>query len=167
MGRILGQKYQLIRKIGEGGMGSVWEAEHAAIRRRVAVKVMHRTEDESPEKRKRFFREAKAAGEIGHPNIREAKAAGEIGHPNIIEIYDVGVEEDGTAYMVMELLNGVSLGELLLKCKALPAGKTVAIVVQVLSALHATHEKGIIHRDLKPDNVFLSVDARMREDVKL
>lgn len=153
LGRILGQKYQLNRKIGEGGMGSVWEAEHAAIRRRVAVKVMNRTEDESPDKLRRFFREAKAAGEIGHPNI--------------VEIYDVGVEDDGTAYMVMELLNGISLGELLLKCKTLPAGKTVAIVVQVLSALHATHEKGIIHRDLKPDNIFLSVDARMREDVKL
>lgn len=149
-GRILDRKYQLIRQIGAGGMGAVWEAEHTAIRRRVAVKVMSGT---SPEHRQRFFREAQAAGEIGHPNI--------------VEIYDVGVEEDGTAYMVMELLKGVSLGDLLLERKKLPPGRVVAIVLQVLSALEATHQKGIIHRDLKPDNVFLSMDARMREEVKL
>ena len=152
-GKILDRKYKLVRLIGEGGMGSVWEAEHTRISRRVAVKVMHSTGQESQEVLSRFFLEAQSASAIGHPNI--------------IEIFDVGVEEDGTAFMVMELLNGVSLEGLLLDRGSLPPARVVAIILQVLSALHAAHAKGIIHRDMKPDNIFLSVDTRMREDIKL
>jgi len=153
LGKILDRKYKLTRLIGEGGMGSVWEAEHTMISRRVAVKVMHAVEGEDHEILRRFFLEAQAASAIGHPNI--------------IEIFDVGVEDDGTAFMVMELLNGVSLENLMLDRGALPPQRVVAIILQVLSALHAAHSKGIIHRDLKPDNIFLAVDSRMREDVKL
>jgi serine/threonine-protein kinase len=153
-GRILDKKYRLVRLIGEGGMGSVWEAEHVMISRRAAVKVMHaRSGDQRNEAMRRFFLEAQAASAIGHPNI--------------IEIYDVGVEDDSTAFIVMELLSGASLETLLLDRGPIPAPRAVGIILQVLSALNAAHKKGIIHRDIKPENIFLAVDARMREEVKL
>jgi hypothetical protein len=99
--------------------------------------------------------------------LREAESASAIGHPNIIEIYDVGMEQDGTAFIVMELLDGVSLDVILKEKGALPPSRAVAVVLQILSALHAAHRKGIIHRDLKPENVFMAVDSRNREEVKL
>ena len=86
-GKILDRKYKLVRLIGEGGMGSVWEAEHTRISRRVAVKVMHSQSGESQEVLRRFFIYAQSASAIGTHNI--------------IEIFDVGVEEEGTAFMVM------------------------------------------------------------------
>lgn len=152
-GRILDGKYRLTRQVGEGGMGTVWEGEHTRIHNRVAIKLMHRIENEAPNILERFFLEAKAAGQIGHPNI--------------VRVFDVGVEDDGTAFMVMELLNGVTLAELLKESGGLPPQRTIAIVLQILSALLSAHKKGIIHRDLKPDNVFLASDERGREDVKL
>ncbi len=152
-GRVLSEKYRLIRLLAEGGMGSVYEAEHVLIRRRVAVKVMHALFSASTESVKRF--------------LGEARAAGTIGHPNIIEIFDVGEEEDGTIYIVMELLKGESLQDLLDRDGSLPAGRAVAVVLQMLSALFSAHKKGILHRDLKPDNIFLAVDKRNRQEVKL
>jgi len=148
--RVLDRKYRLVRMIGEGGMGSVWEAQHTMISRRVAVKVMHAETGDVQETLGRFFREAQSASAIGHPNI--------------VEIFDVGVEDDGTAYMVMELLNGVSLENLMLDRGTLPPARVIEITLQILSALNAAHNKGIIHRDMKPDNVFISVDSRMREE---
>ncbi len=152
IGKIFDRKYRLTRMIGEGGMGSVYEAEHTLIERKVAVKVMHPEFSSSKEIMDRFFREAQASSAIGHPNI--------------IEVEDVGVEEDGTAFIVMELLNGVTLAELMEKERLSPS-RAVAIILQVLSALVVAHKKGIIHRDLKPDNVFLAVDSRGRQEVKL
>ena len=134
-------------------MGAVYEAEHTRINRRVAIKMMHPDTTSEPDAVKRF--------------LREAESASAIGHPNIIEIYDVGVEGDGTAYIVMELLDGVSLDVVLERKRALPPTRAVAIVLQILSALHSAHAKGIIHRDLKPENVFMAVDSRNREEVKL
>ena len=153
LGRIFDRKYRLVRLIGEGGMGEVYEAEHTLIDRRVAVKVMHSEFTSSEEVVNRFFREAQAAGSIGHPNI--------------IEIFDVGQEEDGTAFIVMELLKGHSLSSELKQGGAVAPARAVSIILQVLSALAASHEKGIIHRDLKPDNVFLAIDNRGRPEVKL
>ncbi len=153
IGRIVDRKYNLVRLLGEGGMGSVYEAEHTRINRRVAIKMMHPDTRSEPDAVERF--------------LREAESASAIGHPNIIEIYDVGVEGDGTAYIVMELLDGVSLDVVLKEKGALPPTRAVAIVLQILSALYAAHKKGIIHRDLKPENVFMAVDARNREEVKL
>jgi serine/threonine protein kinase len=152
-GKVLDRKYKLVRLIGQGGMGSIWEARHTRIHRRVAVKVMHPALGSNTDTVERFFREAQAASAIGHPNI--------------IEIFDVGMEKDGTAFMVMELLDGATVEALLKKQGSIPAQRVIGIVLQVLSALHAAHKKGIVHRDLKPDNVFLAVDSRMREDVKL
>jgi serine/threonine protein kinase len=159
-GRVLDRKYRLVKLIGEGGMGTVWEAEHTMISRKMAVKVMHGEDDSDGG--------TKTGGNTAMERFfREAQAASAIGHPNIVEIYDVGTESDGTTFIVMELLKGVSLEDVLEAEGSLSPRRTVAIILQVLSALLAAHKKGIIHRDLKPDNVYLAVDQRMREEVKL
>jgi len=152
-GRVLDGKYRLVRLIGEGGMGSVYEAEHTVLHRRAAVKVLHAEYAGSREAVDRF--------------LREALAASAIGHPNIIEVHDVGQEPDGTTFIVMELLKGQDMGSLLAMEGRLDPPRVVAIVLQVLSALHEAHRKGIVHRDMKPDNVFLAIDPRLREEVKL
>jgi serine/threonine protein kinase len=153
LGRVLDRKYRLVRLIGEGGMGSVFEGEHILLGRKVAVKVMHPQFVSKPESVERFFREAKAASAIGHPNI--------------VDVHDVGREDDDTVFIVMELLNGQCLDELIDSRGPLPAGQVISVALQVLSALGAAHAKGIIHRDMKAENVFLSLDSRGREDVKL
>ncbi|MCP4603858.1 MAG: serine/threonine protein kinase [Proteobacteria bacterium] len=153
LGKVFERKYRLVRLLGEGGMGAVYEAEHTLLNRTVAVKVMHPNIATNPEAVDRFFREAQSASAIGHPNI--------------IEIHDVGKDVDGTVFMVMELLKGENLDSLVKKRGALPPARAISIVLQILSALFAAHKKGIIHRDLKADNVFLAIDTRMREEVKL
>ena len=152
-GTVLEGKYRLGRLIGKGGMGSVYEAEHTALDRRVAIKVMHPEFAAERDVIDRFFREAKAASSIGHPNI--------------IEIKDVVKDSDNTVFIVMELLKGRNLSALLNESRRLQPGLVVSIILQVLSPLNATHKKGIIHRDLKPDNVFLAVNEMKREEVKL
>jgi serine/threonine-protein kinase len=146
-------KYKLVRLIGEGGMGNVYEGEHVILGRSAAVKVMHSEYLEREGSVERFQREAQAASAIGHPNI--------------IEVLDIGPADDGTVFMVMELLDGESLEDVLGRLGKLAADRSVAIVLQVLSALNAAHAMGIIHRDLKPANVFIATDKRGREEVKL
>jgi eukaryotic-like serine/threonine-protein kinase len=153
IGKLLDKKYRLVRVIGVGGMGTVYEAEHIVISRRVAVKVLSPEFASRPDAVERFFREAKAASAIGHPNI--------------INIYDVGHEDDGTVYLVMDLLEGTNLCDLIQSEGRLRPTVATSIAAQILSALRAAHEKGIIHRDLKTDNVFLAVDARGRQEAKL
>jgi serine/threonine protein kinase len=153
IGKVLDRKYRIVRVIGVGGMGTVYEAEHIVISRHVALKVLSPEFVERPETVERFFREAKAASAIGHPNI--------------IDIYDVGREDDNTVYIVMELLKGMNLADCIDCEKRLAPTAAAAIAAQVLSALRAAHEKGIVHRDLKADNVFLAVDSRDRQEVKL
>ncbi|MCP4602435.1 MAG: serine/threonine protein kinase [Proteobacteria bacterium] len=153
LGRIFDRKYRLTRLLDEGGMGTVYEAEHTVIHRKVAVKVMHDEFSSSKEVVSRF--------------VLEAQAASAIGHPNIVEIHDVGREDDGTVFIVMELLSGSSLKDLIVEQEKLPTDFTVFIVLHILSALVAAHEKGIIHRDMKPGNVFLFKDAQGRQVVKL
>ncbi len=153
VGRTIDNKYRLVRLLGEGGMALVYEAEHTVINRKVAVKIMRAMLASAPGATKRF--------------LREAKTAAKIEHPNVVEIHDVGVEDDGTVFIVMELLKGRSLKELLELKGRLSASTVVSVMMQVLSALAAAHKMGIIHRDLKPDNVFIALDNRMREEVKL
>ena len=153
IGKVLDRKYRIVRVIGVGGMGTVYEAEHIVISRHVALKVLSPEFVGRPETVERFFREAKAASSIGHPNI--------------IDIYDVGREDDDTVYIVMELLKGMNLADCIDCEKRLAPTASAAIAAQVLSALRAAHEKGIVHRDLKADNVFLAVDSRDRQEVKL
>jgi len=153
IGKVLDRKYRIVRVIGIGGMGTVYEAEHIVISRRVALKILSPEFVSRPETVERFFREAKAASAIGHPNI--------------IDIFDVGREDDDTVFIVMELLKGMNLADCIDCEKRLGPTAAAAIAAQVLSALRAAHEKGIVHRDLKADNVFLAVDSRDRQEVKL
>jgi len=136
-------------------MGSVYLAEHPGIGRRVAVKVLHKNYTRDEHLLARF--------------LNEARAANAIRHPNIIEILDSGMLADGTPFLVMELLEGESLGTRLRQNGALPIAKAVDFAYQTASALGAAHAKGIVHRDLKPDNLFVVPDVHdtNRERIKV
>jgi serine/threonine-protein kinase len=144
MHSVLAGRYRLERQLGKGGMGSVWLAEHLALRSWVAVKLMDPAIAATPEGAERFRREAQAAA-----SLRSA---------HVVQVLDYGVHET-TPYLVMELLNGESLAGCLEREKRLAPERTVAIMTQVARALGRAHAAGIVHRDLKPDNVFL-----VRED---
>ena len=139
--------YTILQQIGEGGMGTVWIAEHAMLGRRAAIKMLH-------------------AGVSGHPDIttrffNEARAAAAIQDPGIVQIFDFGQHTDGRAYIVMELLEGEPLDRRLNRLGRLPVRDALRIMRQVASSLGAAHKRGIVHRDLKPDNVFLVRDAEV------
>ena len=139
-GEVIDGKYRIVRLIGEGGMGAVFEGLHALIHRRVAIKVLHAGVVERAEAALRFEREAQAAGRIGSPHI--------------VEVLDLGSLPSGARYMVMEFLEGESLGTRLEKGTLSPLD-LFPIAAQLLDGLIAAHGTGIVHRDLKPDNVFL------------
>jgi serine/threonine-protein kinase len=153
IGRVIGDKYGVTGLIGEGGMGAVYEAEHLAIGRLVAVKVLH----------PKHAQKREAISRLQH----EARVAGTIGHPNICEIYDMGRLDDGSPYVVMERLHGETLAERIQRDGVVPFVEVSEVVLQVLSALSAAHEKSVIHRDLKPDNIFLVQRANMPSVAKL
>jgi serine/threonine-protein kinase len=153
VGDILGDKYMLTREIGKGGMGVVFEAEHLELRKRVAIKFPHQELVEDALELERFKREPRVAAATGHPGI--------------VDVYDIGVCEGGTPYVVMELLEGRSLGSLIDEEGRLETDLAVYITAQVLSALAAAHAKKIIHRDLKPDNVFLVETCQTLPSIKL
>ena len=141
-GALVGGRYEVVRLIGKGGMGEVYEARNVNSGRAVALKTIRAEVDQTPEQRRRF--------------LREAKAATAIEHPNVIEVLDVFEEKDGTLVMVMELLRGETLKEHRKKRGALTLHETALLMLPVVEALHVAHEKGIVHRDLKPENVFLA-----------
>lgn len=153
MGALVDGKYQVVGIVGVGGMGKVYEAEHVALGRRVALKVLHAGFLARDDALARFHREARSASSIGHPNI--------------CEVYDVGYLPDLSPYMVMELLHGSTLADRLETEGSLPFNDVFDIITQVLSALVAAHAKGIIHRDIKPENVFLSERVGCPPMVKL
>ncbi|MEO5730800.1 MAG: serine/threonine-protein kinase [Byssovorax sp.] len=142
IGRVIGDRYGVTALIGEGGMGEVYEAEHLAMGRLVAIKVLNanRAQDQD------------AVSRLRH----EARVAGTLGHPNICAIYDMGQLDDGSPYLVMERLHGETLAQRLLRETKLPVDELLDVMVQILSALTAAHQRGIIHRDLKPENIFLA-----------
>src|SRR5215470_7887914 len=140
IGKVLGG-HRITRKIGEGGMGVVYEAEHQLIGRRAAIKCLLPELSANAEACGRFFIEARAAALISHPSL--------------VDIYDSGHTEGGSAYIIMEFLDGEDLGSFLRRDGRMKLFQTVAICRQVASALGAVHQKGIVHRDLKPDNLFL------------
>jgi serine/threonine protein kinase len=139
--------YRVLRRIGEGGMGSVWLAEHTMLGRRAALKVLHPEYTRQPEIVKRFFNEARAATAIADPGI--------------VQIFDFGHHSDGSAYIVMELLDGEPLDRRLARQGALGLHEALRIMRQVASSLGAAHARGIIHRDLKPENVFIVRDPEV------
>jgi serine/threonine-protein kinase len=141
LGQTLSERYRITRKIGEGGMGTVYEAEHVVLHKGVAVKVLREKYADRPSVAKRL--------------VQEAQLASAIRHDHIIDITDSGRTDDGRTFVVMELIEGQSLAELLRREGALPEGRALAIVRQVAAALAAAHERGIVHRDVKPENVLL------------
>jgi serine/threonine-protein kinase len=140
-GDIIDGKYRIVRLIGEGGMGAVYEGENVRIHRRVAIKVLHSGVASSGEAVARFEREAQAAGRIGSEHI--------------VEVLDLGNLPSGDRYMVMEFMDGDSLGDRIKSKGRLPPQELAPIAIQLMEALSAAHGAGIIHRDLKPDNVYL------------
>ena len=137
--------YEIKALLGQGGMGAVYVAEHPVLDRRVAVKVLKRELAEDETLVARF--------------VNEAKAAATIRQPNVIEVFDVGVLADGLPYLMMELLEGETLGQRLDRERRLPVRDAIALACQSAAALDAAHRLGIVHRDLKPDNLFLVPDA--------
>jgi serine/threonine protein kinase len=141
VGRILGGTYRILRRLDQGGMALVLAAEHLRLRRNVAVKILagHLVDD-----RRALLRFRK-----------EAEMIAGLVHPHIVQVVDFDTTENGQPYLVMELLEGESLGTRLLREGGLPVGETVRIVTQIASGLSAAHAASIVHRDLKPANVFL------------
>jgi serine/threonine protein kinase len=140
-GDVVAGKYAIVRLLGRGGMGSVFEARHRALGQRVAIKMLHAQASGHEEAVERF--------------LREARAAASLTSDHVVRVYDVGIHESGLPFMVMELLEGIDLGELLERRGAIPVGDTVRWVLQAASAVAEAHEAGIVHRDLKPSNLFL------------
>lgn len=140
IGSIVGN-YRVVRLLGSGAMGSVYLAEHPQIGKKVALKVIHAELAENAEMISRFFNEARAVTQIGHPNI--------------VEVIDFGQTPEGDSFIIMELLEGQGLGDRLKEQPMLPVDEAVHVAAQIADGLEASHRRGIIHRDLKPDNVFL------------
>ncbi|MCI0663160.1 MAG: bifunctional serine/threonine-protein kinase/formylglycine-generating enzyme family protein [Acidobacteria bacterium] len=141
VGRVLGGRYQLDQCIGAGGMGEIYRARRLHIGDTVAVKVLRPDVVENEKLRQRFYREARAAAMLHHPNA--------------VVIHDFSEDNDGTAYIVMELLVGRSLRQLLIDEVTISAKRAYGIIRQTCAALDAGHRNGIIHRDIKPDNIIL------------
>jgi serine/threonine-protein kinase len=139
-GVVLGDSYRLTRRLGEGGMGEVWQAEHLRLPKAVAIKVLLPSVGASGEALARFKREA----EIG----------ARLAHPNIVHVFDFNQLPDGRQYLVMEFLGGEPLSARLER-GAMPLQETVAVLEQAARGLRVAHEAGVVHRDLKPDNLFL------------
>jgi serine/threonine-protein kinase len=139
--------YRILQQIGEGGMGTVWLAEHTMLGRRAAIKMLHANVSNQPDLTARFFNEARAAAAIEDPGI--------------VQIFDFGQHTDGRAYIVMELLDGESLDRRLGRLGRLPVRDALRVMRQIASSLGAAHQRGIVHRDLKPDNVFLVRDPEV------
>ena len=156
VGRTIDGKYQLTRELGRGGMGTVYLGVHLGTERPVAVKVI------SPQ----FMQRA----EFVERFRREARAAGRLRHPNVVDVTDFGfaeLSEGQVAYLVMEYLDGCTLGEILDEERNLPVSWTLDILEQVCSAVNEAHQQGIIHRDLKPDNIWLEPNRRGGYTVKV
>ncbi|MFO0574783.1 MAG: protein kinase [Polyangia bacterium] len=150
IGRTLCRTYQVERLLGGGGMGAVYAARHVRTGGLFAVKILHRETAADADIYKRFQDEAKTVSALRHPHI--------------VQVTDFDRDEDGTPFIVMELLEGEDLYQRLCRVNKLPVEQVLDIGRQVGSALHAAHEKGVIHRDIKPQNIFL-VRHEVAEDV--
>jgi len=150
---ILDGQFQIIQKIGTGGMGSVYKALRPADARMVAIKILH----------------PKLAGrkDVASRFRREARATQQLTHPNTVKVFDYGDLGDGSLYIVMELLEGMNLHQLVRRQGPIETERAVSILVQVCGALQEAHELGIVHRDLKPENIFLCKQSEGAEFAKV
>jgi serine/threonine-protein kinase len=151
LGSVVDDRYEVQAVLGEGGMGTVYRAQHTSLGRGFALKVLRRDLAEDPDLAPRF--------------IQEAKAAARVAHPNVVQITDFGSLPSGQPYFVMELLEGVALSRII-RNGAVSRERTLHLTRQIAEALAAAHAAGVIHRDLKPDNV-LVVEAGDQEVVKV
>jgi serine/threonine-protein kinase len=152
-GAVLSRAYRLSRKLGDGGMGEVYAAESLEDGRKVAIKLIHHEFMSEPVVLQRFAEEAATCQRLVHPNI--------------VRVYEARTAEDGSPYMVMELLEGVPLSAYTQNGGRVAVTQAIPIVQGILAALSAAHAQGIVHRDLKPENVFLARDASGRFLVKV
>jgi serine/threonine-protein kinase len=139
--------YLILNQIGAGGMGTVFLAEHAGLRRRVALKVLPPKQALDPANVERFYQEARAAGALDHPNI--------------VHAYDVACDR-GTHFLVLEYIDGETLDRKLAVTGRLPVGEAVCYAVQAAAGLQHAHEKGVAHRDIKPANLLLGRDGLVK-----
>lgn len=145
VGKTLGQTYTIVRVLGEGGMGRVYEATHKRINgKRFAIKMLHPEYSRQPDVISRFQREAEAAASIHSPYV--------------VDVYDVDRTHDGRPFIVGEFLDGQEFASYLEQVGKMPVGPAVRVVRQICKALEAAHQKGVVHRDMKPENVFLTGD---------
>ena len=147
------EKYKVLSKLGEGGMGIVYEAEHIHIGKKVALKILREDYTQKQDVVERFKQEARSATIIGHPNI--------------IDVTDFGYTYDGRVFFVMEYLDGDDMATVLENNRILPCKRVVRIIKQVCDALQAAHDKHIIHRDMKPENIFIQHAGTEEEKVKI
>jgi len=147
IGIALGDRYRLVRQIAVGGMGEVWEAYDESLARSVAVKVL----------------KAEFAGDRGFLDRfrTEARNSAALSHPNIAQLFDYG-EQDGSSYLVIELVIGEPLSDLLEREPVLPSRKLLPILAQTARGLHHAHEMGVVHRDVKPGNILLGRGGRVK-----
>ncbi len=145
VGQVLSSKYKLLRLLGDGGMGSVYEAEHLRLGTHVAIKVLHSDL-------------ARRSGLIDR-FLQEARVSAQIRSPHVVQVTDVESTHDGIAYLVMELLQGEPLSTLEKRERTLSVPVACEYTLQILQALEAAHSLGVVHRDLKPDNVFVTFDG--------
>jgi serine/threonine protein kinase len=153
VGSIIAERYHVIKKLGEGGMGQVYLAEHVKMGRKSAVKVMNSGMVNDADAISRFNREAANASRINHPNV-----AG---------IYDFGETSDGLIYLAMEFIEGESLTSIVEKAGALPPLRAADIAKQTADGLAVAHDMGIVHRDLKPDNIMIAKNRNGTDLVKV
>jgi len=142
VGSVLDERYEVVGVIGQGGMGTVYEAKHLTIGRMVALKVLKPENAQKPD----------AIARLRH----EARIVSQLGHPNICEVFDIGQLANGTPYLVMERLRGQTLAQRIQEGEPLGVNELVEVIVQVLAGLETAHRKNVIHRDMKPDNIFLA-----------
>jgi serine/threonine-protein kinase len=154
IGRLIAGQYQIVRKLGEGGIGGVYSALHLPTGRRVALKVL--------------LPELMGTGEVSESFLEEARTVSLTGHENVIDIFYGRIsEEDGYAFLAMEYLTGTDLAHVLRYEGPMPWPRARNILLQVTDALDAVHRHGIIHRDIKPGNIFLVSHGAKRDAVKL
>lgn len=153
LGSVVADRYHILKKLGEGGMGTVYLAEHVKMGRKSALKVMNPGMNTDPDAIARFNREASNASRLSHPNI--------------CGIYDFGETPDGLIYLAMEFIEGKALTDLIEKDGALPPARAASIVHQTADALQVAHDAGIVHRDLKPDNIMVAKNRDNTDLVKV
>jgi serine/threonine-protein kinase len=150
VGQVVADRYHILKKLGEGGMGAVYLGEHVKMGRKSAIKVMAAAMSQDPDAISRFNREAANASRISHPNV--------------CQIYDFGETPEGLIYLAMEFIEGQSLKDVIEAAGALPPHRAGHILRQAADALQAAHDLGIVHRDIKPDNIMV-VPGRDGSDV--